>query len=139
MIRETIVAQGHPNISATHKTTFQVTKDNNISQRADCVIGVNADKAMYDLCESMKIALQNDQAFVYVTLCVGELQELITGWGSSKLTCANTQDIVARRSDFTSDRTLMIKSDTAAIDLNRRLIERLKRLEDIVITVEVDF
>ncbi len=139
MIRETIVAQGHPHISATHKTTFQVTKDINISQRADCVIGVNADKAMYDLRESMKIALQNDQAFVCVTLCVGELQELITGWGSSKLTCANTQDIVARRSDFTSDRTLMIKSDTAAIDLNRRLIERLKRLEDIVITVEVDF
>ncbi len=138
MIRETIIGQGHPNISATHKTTFQVTKDKNISKRADCVIGINADKAMHDLCASMKIALQNDFAFVYVTVCVGELQEIITGRGSSKLTCANTQDIVVRRSDFTSDRTLMIKSDKAAADLNRRLIERLKRLEDIVITVEVD-
>ncbi len=139
MIRETIVAQGHPHISATHKTTFQVTKDKNISKRADCVIGVNADKAMYDLNERVKTALQNDHALVRVILCVGELQELVTGWGSSKLTCANTQDIVARKSDFTSDRTLMIKSDKAAFDLNRRLIERLKRLDDIVITVEVDF
>ncbi len=139
MIRETIVAQGHPNVSAKHKTTFQVTKDKHISKRADCVIGIDADKAMHDLSESTKAALRNEQALVCVTLCVGELQEVVKGWGSSKLTCTSTQDIVARTSDFTSDRTLMIKADKSACDLNRRLIERLKRREDIIITIEVDF
>ncbi len=139
MIRESITAQGHPNIRAKHRTTFQVTKETHISKRADCVIGINADKATYDLSESTKRALRTDQARICVTLCVGELQELITGYGSSNLTCSNRQDIVARRSDFTSDRTLMIKADKAAVDLDRRLIERLKKLEDIIITVEVDF
>lgn len=138
MIRETIVAKGHPNITAKHTTTFQVTKDKDISKRADCVIGIAADRAMYDFSESMKTALRNDGASVCVTMHVGEMQEIALGRGSSNLTCSNSRDIVARKSDFTSGRTLMIKADKAAADLDRRLIERLKRLEDIIMIVEVD-
>ncbi|MGZ4931240.1 MAG: DUF371 domain-containing protein [Halobacteriota archaeon] len=138
MIRETIVAKGHPNITAKHTTTFQVTKDKEISKRADCVIGIGADRAMHDFSESMKTALRNDGAPVCVTIRVGEMQEIAMGYGSPNLTCSNSQDIVARKSDFTSGRTLMIKADKAAADLDRRLIERLKKLEDIIITVDVD-
>ncbi len=138
MIRETIVAKGHPNITAKHTTTFQVTKDKDISKRADCVIGIGADRAMCDFSEFTRTALRNDGASVNVTIHVGEIQEIVTGYGSSNLTCSDSQDIVARKSDFTSDRTLMIRADKAAADLDRRLIERLKKLEDIIITVEVD-
>ncbi len=139
MIRETIVAKGHPNITAKHPTTFEVTKDAGISKRADCVIGVNANKAMYDFCESTKRALRIDRAPVCVTIQVGEIQEVVVGYGHPNLTCSNHRDIVGRKSDFTSDRTLMIKADKAAVDLNRSLIERLKKPEDITLTVEVDF
>ncbi|MEM3446565.1 MAG: DUF371 domain-containing protein, partial [Candidatus Korarchaeum sp.] len=34
---EEILAYGHPNIRATHRTTMQVTKDEEISRRADCI------------------------------------------------------------------------------------------------------
>ncbi len=139
MIYEIIAAKGHPNITARHRTTFQVTKDHFISKRADCVIGISADKAMCDFSNRVKRVLQNDDALVYVTMCVGEIEEVVTGRGSSHLTCSSDQDAVARKSGFTSDRTLMIKADRGAADLSRRLIERLKKSEDITICVEVDF
>ncbi len=138
MIRETVEARGHFNITAKHPTTFQITKDTDISRRADCIIGVAADKAMHDLGERTKTALINDDSVVNLTLNVGEMQEVVTGYGSSRLTCSSNVDMVARKSSFTSHRTLMIKADKAAINLDRRLIERLKRLEDILIIVEVD-
>ncbi len=103
------------------------------------MIGVGADKAMYNFSEAMKTCLGNDCASVCVTVRVGEMQEIVTGYGSSNLTCSNCQDIVARKSGFTSDRTLMIRADKAAADLDRRLIERLKKSEDIIIIVEVEF
>ena len=139
MIRETIAAYGHPNITAKHTTTFQITKDKDISKRADCVIGVGADKAMYNFSEAVKTCLGNDRASVCVTIHVGEMQEIVTGCGSSNLACSNRRDIVARKSDFTSHRTLMIRADKAAADFDRRLIERLKKSEDIIIIVEAEF
>ncbi|MEM4523515.1 MAG: DUF371 domain-containing protein, partial [Archaeoglobaceae archaeon] len=42
-------AFGHPNITAKHPSTVEVTKDPEISKRADCVIGVKADKSISDL------------------------------------------------------------------------------------------
>ncbi len=138
MIRETVAARGHINITAKHPTTCQITKDTDISKRADCIIGVAADKAMHDLSERMKKALKNDDAVVNLTLNVGEMKEVVTGYGSSHLTCSSNADMVARKSSFTSDRTLMIKANKAAINFDRRLIERLKRLEDILVIVEVE-
>ncbi|MGZ4911587.1 MAG: DUF371 domain-containing protein [Halobacteriota archaeon] len=138
MVHEIIAAKGHPNITAKHRTTFQITKDYFISKRADCVIGISADKAMNNLSNRMKKSLQNDDALVHVTMCVGEMEEIVTGHGSSNLACSSDQDVVARKSGFASDRTLMIEADKAAADLSRRLIERLKKSEDITICVEVD-
>jgi hypothetical protein len=47
--------------------------------------------------------------------------------------------MVVRKSSFTSGRTLMIRADKAAADLDRRMIERLKRSENITIIVQVYF
>ncbi|MEM2324735.1 MAG: DUF371 domain-containing protein, partial [Archaeoglobaceae archaeon] len=41
-----ILAFGHSNITAKHRTTFEITKDQEISKRADCVIGVKASKSI---------------------------------------------------------------------------------------------
>ena len=36
-------AYGHPNILGTHKTTFEFTKDNELTLNGDCIVGVKAD------------------------------------------------------------------------------------------------
>ncbi len=34
---------GHPNIKATHVKTLEITKDDGLSERGDCIIGIKAD------------------------------------------------------------------------------------------------
>ena len=139
MISETISAKGHRNVTAKHKTTFQITKDKEISKRADCVIGVSADKALADLKEVTKAALRHDGSKVRLLLCAGDTCEVVTGLGSTELKYSDDRDMVVRKSGFISGRTLMIRADRAAVDLDRRMIEKLKRSEDITIIVEVHF
>ena len=44
---EIVIARGHPNIRATHKTTLEVTKEKELSPRGDCIIGICADTVSY--------------------------------------------------------------------------------------------
>lgn len=46
-----IKARGHPNIKATHRTTIEVTKDNYLTGRGDCILGIDADKSLKDMKE----------------------------------------------------------------------------------------
>jgi len=139
MISDTIRAKGHCNITARHKTTLQVTKDAHISRRADCVVGVLADKALSDLTSELKAALKTNGAKVSFEIQAGHRSEVITGFGSADLAQSDGNDTVVRKSRFTSGRTLMIGADKAAADLDRRLVEKLKQSEDVTIIVEVDF
>ena len=56
----------------------------------------------------------------------GGIAETIHGLGSRGLSFSNPKEIVGRKSLYTSDRTIMIGSDKAASDLDRRLIAVLK-------------
>lgn len=42
----TVRFMGHRNITAKHRTTLEITKDEEITRKADCIIGVRADKAI---------------------------------------------------------------------------------------------
>jgi len=139
MLGDTIRAKGHHNIKATHKTTLQITKDEQISKRADCIIAVSADKSFSDLASEVKTALRANAAKVRLTIWAGDASEVITGFGSADLTHSDANDMVVRKSTFTSGRTLMIGADKAAADLDRKFVEKLKKPENIIITIEVDF
>ena len=138
MLGETIHAKGHHNIKATHKTTLQITKDEQISKRADCVIAVSADKSFSDLASEVKTALRANAAKVRLTIWVGHASEVITGFGSIDLKHSDANDMVVRKSAFMSGRTLMIRADKAAADLDRKFVEKLKKPENVIITIEVD-
>ena len=56
--REEIIAYGHQNITATHTTTFEITKSKEMKKDADCIIGVNADKACKDLDKELRDSLK---------------------------------------------------------------------------------
>ncbi|MGZ4911376.1 MAG: DUF371 domain-containing protein, partial [Halobacteriota archaeon] len=87
----------------------------------------------------VKRALRSNTAKMRLTIQAGHMSESITGFGSAALTMSDTDDMVVRKSTFTSGRTLMISADKAARDLDRSFIEKLKTSEDVIIIIETDF
>ena len=123
--RDEIIAWGHPNISATHRTTFEITKDKELGKEGNCIIGVKANKACIDLDEELKVALKEGKD-ILITIEADGIVDFVRASGSPELKFTDEKDIVVRKSDFIDERTLAIKADKAAKDLRRDLIEKLK-------------
>ncbi|MCD6485057.1 MAG: DUF371 domain-containing protein [Candidatus Odinarchaeota archaeon] len=139
MSRFTFYARGHENIKATHKTTLEITKEDYLTPRGDCIVGVSADIGLNELPQEIKDKLRKDNSIVRLILEVDNQREIITGRGSPKLTLAHDTDMVCRKSDFTCPRTLMIHADKSASDLNREFIGKIKNPKKrIKVMIEVE-
>ena len=123
---EEIHARGHPNVLGTHKMTFEITKEPQLSVRGDCVIGVGANKGASDLQATFKEACRNEGARITVRLEAEGIVDTIHGLGNRNLSFSHPTEIVGRKSLYTSGRTIMVEADKAALDLNRKLIAALK-------------
>ena len=130
-----IKAKGHENVLSLHKSTFEITKDNDLSLSGDCIIGLDIDKSMEDFPEDFKEKLANDDTKVIVELKTPNASDTIEGYGHHDLTLSHPTDIVCRKSTFVCSRTLMIKSNKAAIDLNRDLIKDLANGESMEVNI----
>ena len=116
-------AYGHPNILGTHKTTLEFTKDSELSLKGDCIIGVKAD---FDLRKLKNLVEKNKNGKIKITIetegkKISETinAELNSGFNDEK-------EIVIRKADFVSQRTLAMRSNKAAFELRRDLIGFLK-------------
>ncbi|MCL2172543.1 MAG: DUF371 domain-containing protein [Nitrososphaerota archaeon] len=125
--REQILAYGHENILAIHPTTLMFTKDKELTKQGDCIIAVSANKAVADLNSKFKQKLRNSNTKISITIEINGSIEQITAYGSAELELNNNKDIVIRKSNFTSDRTLAIKADKAANDLPREFTKKLEK------------
>ncbi len=123
---EVIWGTGHTNIQALHPTTLMITKGKHLSATGDCIIAVAADKAATDLSQEFKETMRKPNAKITITIEASDLKEQITAYGSPKLTLTNAEEIVVRKSEFTSDRTLAIKADKSSYDLDREFIDKLR-------------
>jgi len=119
---EVVEAWGHHNVKATHPTTFEITRESQITGRGDCIIAVRASRGAGQLCESFKAVAGREGARITATLQVAGLFETVEGWGDPRLSFTNPTSFVARKSDYACDRTLMIRADKAARDLSRQMI-----------------
>ena len=132
-----IKAKGHENVLSLHKSTFEITKDKDLSLSGDCIIGLDIDKSMEDFPKGFKEKLANDDTKVIVELKTPNASDTIEGYGHHDLTLSHPTDIVCRKSTFICSRTLMIKSNKAAIDLNRDLIKDLANGESMDVNIEL--
>ncbi|WP_298534525.1 DUF371 domain-containing protein [uncultured Methanobrevibacter sp.] len=132
-----IKAKGHENVLSLHKSTFEITKDKDLSLAGDCIIGLDIDKSMEDFPKGFKEKLANDDTKVIVELRTPNASDTIEGYGHHDLTLSHPTDIVCRKSTFVCSRTLMIKSNKAAIDLNRDLIKDLANGESMDVNIEL--
>jgi hypothetical protein len=128
-IKEVILAFGHKNIQATHPTTLEITKEETLTKRGDCIIAVSADKALADLNVDFKDYLRKENARISLLIEAGKIADVVNAFGSPKLILAHPTDMVVRKSNYICSRTLAIQADKAAIDLSRKLVEKLKNPE----------
>ncbi len=110
---------GHPNILSTHRNTLEFTKDSHLTKNGDCIVGV---RATYDIYSLMKSFNEGDELTVIIK--GGGITETIHCIYNPKFSDKN--EMVIRRSDFDSQRTLGIRADRVAIDLDRELIKYLQ-------------
>ncbi len=118
-------AFGHPNITATHKTTLEFTKDSVLSLKGDCIVGINADFKPDELRKFIS-KVKNKKILITIQAASnGSINEKITaeinnGFQSDK-------EIVVRKTGFLSERTLAVNSSKAAGDLSRQLVGFLQK------------
>ncbi len=115
------------------------TKEPALSVNGDCIVAVAADKALSDLSTQFKEALRKPNVKLTVTIEADGAVQQITAHGSQKLTLTHEKDMVVRKSDYVSDRTLAIHADTASSDLPRSFIAKLQNpRQRVKITLSVD-
>lgn len=136
-MHQIVKATGHPNITATHDTTIEVTREDFVTPTGDCIIGISSNKALADLREEVKEKIRSG-ARMLVRVNVGGMIEEVRGRGHKDLDLSSDECMIIRKSDFTCPRTLMIKADRAAKDLSRDMIELLKMGHEMEIRVIID-
>ncbi|MBN1502579.1 DUF371 domain-containing protein [Candidatus Woesearchaeota archaeon] len=110
---------GHKNILGTHQKTIEFTKDSEVSRKGDCIVGVRAEYSLTEL----KDYLRNCNE-ISVIIEADNLKEEIICYYNKVFN--DLHEIVVRKSDFISRRTLGTNANKAAIDISRRLIDYLK-------------
>jgi hypothetical protein len=125
-VKELIVAFGHENIQAIHPTTLMFTKEKQLSNTGDCIVAVAANKALADLTQTFKDNLRKPKTKLSIIIEAGGICEQINASGSPKLVLTHSTDIVIRKSNYVSDRTLAIDADKSSNQLSRELIAKLK-------------
>ena len=128
---EKIIAEGHRNIRATHNTTLEITREDYLTPRGTCIIGIKANKAASDLSPKMKQLLKTSGYRVYLFIIVREKMDFVEARSDPRLVLTNPYSIVIRKSDYIDDRTVAINANKAARDIDRAIVEYLIRGEKI--------
>lgn len=136
MVIDVVWARGHSKVTARHRSTLEVTTDDYVTERGDCIIACCADKAAADLNESFKrLITSSDYSLVIMVIVAGSEIDVVTGLGVKGLRLRDGRRIIARRSAYIDDATLMILANKAAGDLSRSLINRVKANEPVAVVL----
>ncbi len=133
--QEIIHCRGHPRVSGTHPTTFEVTSELHLTSNGNCIIGITADKGCAGLSAEFKQVLAHDDARLLTRLVCGDMTVEIHSRGSSQFTLTHPTDMVWRRSMFVCGRTIGIQSDLVAATLPDELIKNLIAEKTMVVTL----
>ncbi len=115
--------RGHINVSGKHPTTFEFTRDEEISPRADCIIGVSSDWNTQDV---QKLLMLHKVKMSIICGNHSESVRFVINPGFS-----DPNEMVIRKSRFRCKRTLGINADKSSAQLDRQLIAALKHPDSI--------
>jgi hypothetical protein len=119
-----LVGRGHPAVRGTHRKTFELARDAEITERATCVLAVQATGADRPLAGPVRI-----------TISAGGESYQLTARANPAWDPAGP--VVVRRSPLRLPGTLATHASASAADLPRPLVALL-RSPDIVVTIDVE-
>lgn len=125
-VTEEVAFVGHNMVRATHEMTIEITTEEHLTPRGDCIIGVGASKGITHLSPSMKSALKSDDARVTFTIVTPGGEFSFGARGSKDLSFESPTDMVIRKSGFVCGRTLAVKAESSASEIPRSLVGTLK-------------
>jgi hypothetical protein len=125
-IVEKLIARGHDSVLATHRSTFEITKDAHLTHRGDCVVAVAADKGVRDLSDELKRILRKPSSKLTIVLQAGQERVVVEASGTPELVLSHPRDIVIRKSNFTCNRTLAVNANKIAKDFPRKFVQQLR-------------
>ncbi|MDO5846429.1 MAG: DUF371 domain-containing protein [Methanocorpusculum sp.] len=134
---EIIHCRGHANVRALHKSTFEITKEPDLSEAGDCIIAVGADKGAADVSPAFKKALSRPDAQLTAVFSCGGITASVISAGAAGITLTHPTDLVWRRSTFTCPRTIGIYADHTAAQFPRELIAALQTGAEMTVTLTV--
>lgn len=137
-ITETIHCRGHENVRSLHKSTFEITRETELSPKGDCIIAVAADKGAADLSPAFRQALATPGVVLTTTLSAGGVVAVVRSAGDACITLTHATDLVWRRSTFVCSRTISVGSDHTAAQLPRELIEQLQKGAMMTVTLRAE-
>ncbi|MCE4614030.1 MAG: DUF371 domain-containing protein [Desulfurococcales archaeon] len=117
-------AFGHRNVKATHRSTLEVTMEDSVTRRGDCIVGVKAPHGASGLPGEIKDALRRGWRACLVIMARG-VSDVVCGWGDAMLMLSDDRRMIFRKSSYVEPATVFIGADKSARDLDRRLIGEL--------------
>jgi len=124
--REVVEFRGHRLVRSTHPTTIEITTEEYLSEEGDCVIGVGATKGCAGLSTAAKAAMRVPGSRVRAELVVEGLSFEVRASGDPRLQLSDPHEMVIRRSNYVSGRTLAVHADAASKDVPREIVRLLK-------------
>jgi hypothetical protein len=126
LVQEDVIFYGHPNVQSLHAKTIEITKEEHLTPRGDCIIGVKANKSCVDLDEALKHKLKSNSAIVRIEVIAGNDSFLVTGAGDQRLDLLSLHDIVIRKTNFVCPRTMAVHCDKASLEIPRDMVKTLQ-------------
>lgn len=119
--------KGHPKITAEHRSTLEFTKDDHVSENGDCILGIASNHDIVNLNR-----LNGRLIFV---MKVDGIEESFEATIPKNHNITDEKELVIRTSSFICDRTYAIGSNKASVDIDRKLIEALKKGKEMEVFV----
>ena len=126
MVQDEVTFYGHPNVQSLHAKTVEITREDYLTPRGDCIVGVRASKACADLDETLRRRLRSNGSVVRIEIMVGSDIFVINGKGDERLTLQDPHDIVIRKTNFVCPRTMSVRCDLASSDVPRKMVRLLQ-------------
>lgn len=123
---EEIIAFGHENVLCSHKTTIEITKDDYLTLKGNCILAIKARKACIDIDPLLRNEIKEGKKIKVRFSIEDNFYDEFIGYGHKDLALTHKSDVVFRKSNFKCDRTILINCTKSSADLNDKLIKKMK-------------
>lgn len=123
--------EGHKNILAKHKSTLEFTKEDFLTKKGDCIIGINANiDFKKDVPEFRKAIDTKAKKFrkIKITMKHGKHRDDVVALFNHNF--SHSEAMVIRKSAFIDARTFAYKANKSAKELNRDIFKELQKKEE---------